>query len=260
MQASENPRSGELAAIAAEVLARLRERRPRVHCITNSVAQAFTANMLLAAGAIPSMTIAPEEVAAFVADADALLVNLGTCDAQRREAIDIALEEALDESVPWVLDPVLIERSPARADYARMLVGKTPRAIRLNAAEFAALSGAAPDESTLTSYARDNLTVIGLTGAADRVTDGARSAVIENGHALMARVTAIGCAGSALAAACHAVEGEPFAATAAALILFGIAGEVAGARARGPGHFAAEILDAVYALDRETVIERARVK
>ena len=65
---------------------RLRARAPRVHCITNAVAQTFTANMLLAAGAVPSMTIAAEEIGAFAARADALLVNLGTFDAERREA------------------------------------------------------------------------------------------------------------------------------------------------------------------------------
>jgi hydroxyethylthiazole kinase len=40
------------------------------------VAQAVTANVLLAAGAVPSMTIAPEEIAQFVARADALLVRV----------------------------------------------------------------------------------------------------------------------------------------------------------------------------------------
>jgi len=81
----------EYADITADVLARIRSRAPRVHCITNSVAQAYTANMLLAAGAIPSMTISPEEIAAFVAGADALLVNLGTFDGERRAAIELAL-------------------------------------------------------------------------------------------------------------------------------------------------------------------------
>ena len=59
---SERTATTELPAIAADILERLRERRPRVHCITNAVAQNFTANMLLAAGAVPSMTIAPKEV------------------------------------------------------------------------------------------------------------------------------------------------------------------------------------------------------
>ncbi len=109
----------EFADIAADVLARIRSRAPRVHCITNSVAQQYTANMLLAAGAVPSMTISPEEIAAFVAGADALLVNLGTFDAERRAAIEVALGAVGQGGKPWVLDPVFIERSPARAQFAR---------------------------------------------------------------------------------------------------------------------------------------------
>src|ERR1700759_2471373 len=109
----------ELADIAADVLARIRARTPRVHCITNTVAQAYTANMLLAAGAIPSMTIAPEEIGAFVAGANALLVNRGTFDRERKSAIALALGSAHERDVPWLLDPVFIERSPARADFAR---------------------------------------------------------------------------------------------------------------------------------------------
>ena len=91
---SSPPFTSELPAIAGDVLARIRARQPRVHCITNAVAQNFTANVLLAAGAIPSMTVAPDEVGAFVARADALLVNLGTFDRERREATEIAIAEA----------------------------------------------------------------------------------------------------------------------------------------------------------------------
>src|SRR5436309_10474738 len=98
------PDPSELADVAADVLARLRARNPRVHCITNAVAQSFTANVLLAAGAIPSMTLSAEEIGAFVARADALLVNLGTFDPERRAATATALEVASEEGVPWVLD------------------------------------------------------------------------------------------------------------------------------------------------------------
>ena len=47
-------------------------------------------------------------------------------------------------------------------------------------------------------------------------------------------------------------------ATAAALLCFGVAGGLAGERATGPGSFATAILDALYALDRDTLIEKAR--
>ena len=42
-------------------------------------------------------------------------------------------------------------------------------------------------------------------------------------------------------------------AAAAALLAFAVAGEVAASRARGPGSFAVEIIDALYGLDRETL-------
>src|SRR5438876_10754382 len=95
--------SNELPQIAGEVLDRVRTQRPRVHCITNAVAQSFTANMLLAAGAVPSMTIARNEVGAFVQRADALLINLGTFDAERRNASLVAIAAARKAGKPWVL-------------------------------------------------------------------------------------------------------------------------------------------------------------
>jgi hydroxyethylthiazole kinase len=248
----------DLPRIAADILARLRDRRPRVHCITNNVAQAFTANALLAAGAIPSMTIAAEEVGGFVASADALLVNLGTFDAERRDAVAAAIDVATETGIPWVLDPVFIDRSAPRADYARTLVAQRPRAIRLNGPEFTALAGTEPDEGALSRYALDTLAVIALTGTVDRIADGARRVAIENGHPLMARVTAMGCAASALTGAFLAVESDPFLATAATLLCFGVAGGLAGERATGPGSFPAALLDALYALDTKILIEKAR--
>ena len=254
-----SPLTSDLPDVAADVLARLRERRPRVHCITNAVAQAFTANVLLAAGAVPSMTMAPEEIAEFVARADALLVNLGTLDRERRAAAEIAIETARDERHPWVLDPVFVERSQPRTAFAKALAAKMPSAMRLNGAEFSALADVAPVDDALRRYAVDQLCVVALTGATDRVTDGVRFAKIENGDPLMGRVTAMGCAGAALVAACSAVEGDAWLATCAALLAFAVAGECAAARAHGPGSFAVEIIDALHGLDRETLRARARV-
>jgi hydroxyethylthiazole kinase len=248
----------DLAVIAADILARIRAQRPRVHCITNAVAQNFSANMLLAAGAVPSMTVDPDEIAEFVGSADALLVNLGTLDPERRSAIDIAVATA-GPAVPWVLDPVFVDRSAPRAAYADTLTARHPRAIRLNGAEFSALAGADPGDTALARYAGDRASVIALTGGRDVVTDGARTVSIANGDPLMAKVTAMGCAASALVAACLAVETDAWHATAAGLLLIGIAGEVAAADARGPGSFAACILDALHGLDRKTIVDRARL-
>jgi hydroxyethylthiazole kinase len=247
-----------LADIAADVLARVRDRSPRVHCITNTVAQNYTANMLLAAGAVPSMTISPGEIAGFVASADALLVNLGTFDAERRDAIDVALAAVSATRVPWVLDPVFINRSPGRAQFARELLARGPAAVRLNPAEFAPLFGGDPAGEAASRAAEACATVVALTGTTDIVTDGPRRVAIRNGHSLMGLVTAMGCAGSALVGAALAVEADPWLAAVAAIAVLGVAGEIAGATARGPGSFAAAIIDALHSLDGATL--RARIK
>lgn len=75
----------------------------------------------------------------------------------------------------------------------------------------------------------------------------------------MAKVTAMGCAGSALAAAALAVEPDPFLASVGALILFRVAGERAARDSRGPGTFAVAFLDALHGLSPEDVHTAARV-
>jgi hydroxyethylthiazole kinase len=248
----------DFADIAAAVLARIRERAPRVHCITNTVAQQYTANMLLAAGAVPSMTLSPQEIGAFVAGADALLVNLGTFDAERRSAVAAALGTAADIGKPWLLDPVFIERSPARAEFARGLVGRRPSVVRLNQAEFMALSVGDQAGDAPARFAKAHGTIVALTGRVDVVADGARRVTIANGDPLMGQVTAMGCAGSALVCAALAVERDPWLATIAALTAFGVAGEVAARDAAGPGSFAIAIIDALHRLDGATL--RAHLK
>ena len=250
----------EFADIAADVLARLRDRAPRVHCITNTVAQNYTANVLLAAGAVPSMTISPEEIATFVSSADALLVNLGTFDAERRAAVDAALGAAAAARTPWVLDPVFIDRSPARAAFARALLARRAAVVRLNRSEFVPLFGGEASDEAAGRAAKASNTVIALTGDTDLVTDadGMRRAAIRNGDPLMSLVTAMGCAGSALLAAALAVENDAWLAAVAALAALGVAGEIAGTGVDGPGSFATAMIDALHNLDRATL--RARIK
>jgi len=257
---SPNPAAqSELPRAAADVLARLRARAPRVHCVTNTVAQNFTANVLLAAGCVPSMTLSANEVGDFVSRSNALLINLGTFDRERREAVEIAVETASEAKLPWVLDPVFVDRAPDRAGFARELAARGPAAVRLNAAEFTTLFGGGPDRDALVRAAAANKLVVALSGATDFVSDGTRIALLGNGHPLMAKVTAMGCAGSALVAACLAVEADAFRAVTAGMLLLGVAGELAARDARGPGSFAAAIIDALHALDEAAVMRLARV-
>lgn len=242
---------------AATLIGRVRARAPRVHCITNTVAQAFTANTLLAAGAVPSVTTAPEEIAGFVAGADSILVNLGTLDRERREAIAVALDAAAAKRLPWVLDPVFVDRSPSRLDFARTLVARKPAVIRLNAPELTALAGEAASPDCARTFAQASGAVVALTGEVDIVTDGERQVSLHNGDELMSKVTAMGCAGSAFVASALGVEQDRWLAAATAMIVFGIAGELAADVADGPGSLAVSILDTLHGMTEDMVLQDA---
>jgi hydroxyethylthiazole kinase len=248
----------DLSDLAGSLLERLRGERSRVHAITNAAAQTFTANLLLAAGGVPSLTVAPDEVPAFTRRSDALLVNLGTLDSDRRTAIPWAIATALTHRKRWVLDPVFVDASPLRLEAARFCLSGSPCVMRCNAEEFAALAMCDPTPDTVKAFARAQHTVVALTGAADLVTDGSRSIRIDNGHPLMTRITAMGCAGTALIAAFSALHESALEAAAAALLVVGVAGEIAAEQAKGPGTFQSAFLDALFHLDPATLTTRGR--
>ncbi len=84
---------------------------------------------------------------------------------------------------------------------------------------------------------------------------------ISNGHELMGTVSGTGCMSTAVTGSFLAAKpGEPLEAAAEALIAFGVAGEDAAARARGPGTFHAGLYDALYNLDPDLLDRRARVE
>src|SRR5690606_2125535 len=108
--------------------------------------------------------------------------------------------------------------------------------VRGNAAEMETLAPA------LAGGRERNLTRV-TTGKVDLIEGSAGQYRIPHGHALMTKVTGVGCAAGALIAACCAVERDPALAAAAALTAYGIAGEIAAGRSRGPGSFAVELID-----------------
>jgi hydroxyethylthiazole kinase len=75
----------------------------------------------------------------------------------------------------------------------------------------------------------------------------------------MAKVTAMGCAGSAMVTACLAVEPDAFRAAAAALTILGVAGERAADNSTGPASFAVAVIDTLHNLSGLALADRARV-
>jgi len=257
------------------LLSAVREQQPLVHNITNFVVMNNTANALLAVGASPAMIHSSDEVEDFVAVSQALVVNIGTLYSEQIAACKLAALRARAAGVPWILDPVGAGATPYRRAAASALAGLHPTAVRGNGSEILALAERtqaagqgrgvdslhAPETAVEAArrLAADSQTAVAITGAVDYVTDGHRVAAIENGHSLMARVTGMGCSATAVIGAFLGVERDAFAATVAGLAVFGVAGEIAAQRARGPGSLQVELLDALYALDEATLKATLRV-
>ena len=255
-------------------LARVRAESPLVHNITNFVVMNTTANALLALGASPVMAHAEDEVEEMVGLARALVLNIGTLDDAWVGAMLLAGRAARRRGVPVVLDPVGAGATQYRTETARRLLAEVaPTIVRGNASEIRALGGGAggtrgvdsvhETEAALDaarSLAAAHGCVVSVSGAVDLVVAGDQIARVRNGVPLMTRVTGMGCTASALTGAFAAVAASPFVAAAHAMVVLGVAGELAAERAAGPGSLQVEILDALASLRPEDVDRRARLE
>lgn len=232
---------------AGELLTRVRERRPRVHCLMNTVVQKFTADGITAVGGIPSMTSSPEEIEDFVLMVDALTINLGTLDEARRKVIRQAVAIANAKGKPWIIDPVHCDYSPSRLAFARELLALGPAIVRGNQAEMSVIGDVAKALRI-------------QTGPQDLLQDQNRAATIYNGHPWMAKVTGTGCLSGGVIAAFMAVETDPLLAAAAALTVTGVSAEIAARHSRGPGTFEAAFLDALNGLSTNDIVSLARIE
>ncbi len=248
-----------------DVLA-IRERSPLVHSITNYVVMNSTANALLAIGASPVMAHAEQEMEDMVELVSkvggALVINIGTLSRDWITSMELAMQTAADREVPIVLDPVGAGATPYRTQTCKQLLEATkPTVIRGNASEIMALldtsiqtkgvdSAQSADAATESAkqLAIEQGCVVSVSGATDIMTDGTRIFRCERGHAWMPRVTGLGCTASALTGAFLAVNPDFLQAAAHAMMAMGICGEVAAAKADGPGTLQLHFYDALFNL------------
>jgi hydroxyethylthiazole kinase len=258
----------------AGLLAEIRRKRPLVHHITNTVTINDCANITLAIGGAPVMAEAIEEVTEMVALADALVLNIGTLSRRQVTAMVKAGRRANRKGIPVILDPVGAGATTMRTEAARSLLKELEIAVlKGNAGEIGVLAGTggnvrgvdshgiAGDAVTVAQeYARTAGIVIAVSGPTDIITDGSRTVLVENGHALMGALSGTGCMAASLTGAFCAVSGDRLTGAAAALAAFGIAGERAAAAAAGPYSFRTALLDAVATLTPDVLAARARIR
>lgn len=260
--------------IASDLLARVREKHPLVHHITNYVTVNDCANISIAAGAAPVMADAPEEVCEMVSFADALVLNIGTLNSGQIDSMILAGRVANEKRIPIILDPVGAGATRYRTESARRLLDELKITIlKGNAGEIGILAGAEAHVRGVDSegiagdavqIARDfaiaaEITVI-ISGATDIVTDGNRVLLVENGHPLMGSISGTGCMAASVTGAFAAVSDDPVITSATALAAFGIAGEKAAGSARGPYSFKVALFDELSALEPDDLKSGAKIR
>jgi len=257
-----------------KVWTQIREKKPLIHHITNLVVMNETANITLAAGALPVMAHAREEVEEMSGIAAALVLNIGTLTPELVDTMIVAAETANTKGIPVVLDPVGAGATSLRTDSARRIMNEVAIAIvRGNAGELSILAGlqgevkgvesveAHEDLAELAGHAATKLgCTVAVTGATDHVSDGTRSLAVENGHPWLGTVTGTGCMATTVVAAAAAVEKDHPLAAAAALSGFGVAGELAAGVSQGPGSFHVALYDALANLDASRLGACSRVR
>lgn len=245
----------------------IRLQAPLVQNITNYVVMNITANALLAIGASPVMAHAEEEVEDMLNIASSLVINIGTLSNSWVTAMIKAGKAAKDRGIPVVLDPVGAGATAYRTKTSLQIIKECrPGVIRGNASEIMALvndQGNTKGVDSMTSpetalqaaeiLAKDTGAVVVISGPVDYILDGHTVIQVRNGASMMGRVTGLGCMATALAGAFMAVNRDFFLASAHAMTVMGIAGELAAKRSDGPGTMQVYILDSLYKLTGEEI-------
>ncbi len=270
MNHTPNPISSEVY----QALIKIRTDAPLIHNITNTVVMNTTANALLALGASPVMAHAEEELREMVGISNALVLNIGTLDANWVASMFSAATHAKEFKIPVVLDPVGVGATSFRTQVARKLLeSRAISVVRGNASEILALSGSTHHPKGVETQnttedawgaaqtlAAESGATISISGSIDTIVHGRRNARIHNGHHWMTKVTGMGCIASALTGAFLAIEQDSFKASIYAMSIMGVVGERAAENASGPGTFLPDFLDVLFNLDLETLNRRLRVE
>lgn len=245
----------------------VREKSPLIHNITNYVVMNNTANALLAIGASPVMAHSTDEVAEMASIASALVLNIGTLEAEWVKAMLIAGKAAQANKIPIIFDPVGAGATSYRTKVCQQILEECkPSIIRGNASEIMALVNSnaktkGVDSTSSSDYALDSAkalakatgAVVVISGQTDYITDGETTEKVLNGNTLMARVTGMGCTATAIVGAFAAINPNMLEAATYGMAVMGIAGEIAAARSQGNGSMQVHFLDELFNLNENTL-------
>jgi hydroxyethylthiazole kinase len=244
-------------------LQKIRQQKPLVHHITNYVVVNDNANITLALGASPIMAHAMDELEDLVSIASVLYLNIGTLDKYWIESMLTAGKLAEKYNVPVVLDPVGAGASTFRTKTVEIMLNSFKiNVLKGNGGEMLSIAGikggikgvdSIKEASIETANAiseKYNLTAV-VTGKTDYISNGKKSATINNGTDMFQMITGSGCMAGSVIASFHAVNKDPFTASIESLVTFEIAGEMAIESSSGPGTFKEKLIDELFHFKKE---------
>ncbi|GJM06383.1 MAG: hydroxyethylthiazole kinase [marine bacterium B5-7] len=230
--------------------------KPVILCLTNTVTINWVANVLLACGAAPIMSHDAREIDELLSISKALYINIGTLSAPFTALVTHAVNSAKQIGIPIVLDPVGAGASALRTNTAKALLPYVD-VLRGNASEILALAEMDAQTqgveavhttkeamSAAVQLAKENKLVVAISGKEDFITNGYRRVSCQGGSDLSPYVTGMGCALTAMIAACCARMSCHFDAAHAAVTQMNECAEKTDVD--GPGTFQAALLDTLF--------------
>ncbi len=255
-------------------LEKIKALKPLVHHMTNWVTIYDCANVTRCIGALPVMAYAAEEVEEMASSAQSLVLNIGTLTPELVDSMMLAAKKANEKRIPVVMDVVGVGATKLRTDKAKEILSKARvDIVKGNIGEMGTLAGVRAEVRGVESMgaalkpdmiagavARAYKTTAVVTGKDNVVSDGKRRYVVSNSHVMLTSIVGTGCMIASAIGAFAAVEKDYAKAAAYALVCFGIAGELAAAKSKGPGSFKENLYDELYSLDEKTIAKMQKMR
>lgn len=226
----------------AGLIAAVRSASPLVHQLTNFVTVNDCANITLAIGASPVMSLSPDEAADMGGFAAAVVLNMGTPTRDWLASALAAGAAAKRRGAPVVFDPVGVGATPFRREVGAEVMAKVkPDIVKGNIAEIRFLAGleasmrgvdsldSAGAPAACAALARASGCVALATGELDCVSDGTETWEIAGGCKILGQLCGTGCMTAALAGGFAGSGAPALVAALAASLAMKTAGERAAA-------------------------------
>ena len=258
----------ELLHRTAILLDTARRKRPLIYHITNDVTLNISANAVLALGGSPVMSSSPRESAEITAQADALVINIGTPHQRSFKAMSLACRRAVKKGLPAVLDPVGAGFTRYRNSIIRSLISTGIFSIiKGNISEMAYLAGLGngargvdartenrPPQEIASLCAARYKTVCVVTGPTDFISDGETTYAVGGGSTIAGLMTGSGCLAASLCGLYLACTPSSLEAAATAFLVLRTGAALGEKSAEGSASFQTGLIDAFFRITSENIL------